>query len=353
MSNTSFTINLYIAITYIVTIYIFGSRIINEPHLYSFSLVTVKSKTYMSLLVNFILANYIMIGLAIVKIFFGEIRVSELLGIVDKIKNKIVTFMLLFISMRPQIDISKLLIIIHVYFVIILNMLTFNRAAYLMTAEASNPNARKQQYSILYVHVALFFLNYFSYIAVTYPLIKIGVDFFSLDYFNFSGLEGKNASDVIIYCIFTCEIIYCQLKLFVKFVKLTIELTELVNQKEWEHKKITVLLFDFFRYFFKAIFAIKFLGLTIKSGVFPLFLFIDMFYSVWNVAKQGYKLWEFIHLKRMIGKLENFNIEEAENDLSGTEQTKDGKKYECICLDEVKIGKKLPCGHIFHEQCIR
>jgi len=350
---TSFTLNFYIIISYAITLYIFFTRIINEPHLYHFSLITVKSKAYLSLLVNFIFANYLMIGNGIIKLFFKEIRVSELLGIIDKIKNKVVTFMLLFITMRPEVDISKLLIIIHIYFVIVLNMLSFNRAAYLMTAEASNPDARKQQYSIFYVHIALFFLNYFSYIAVSYPLLKLGINFISKDYFNFTGLEGKNAGEVIIYCIFTCEIIYCQLKLFMKFIKLSIELTELENQKEWEHKKITCLFFEFMRFLLKALIAIKFCGLTIKSGVFPLFLFIDMFYCVWNVGKQGLKIWEFVHLKRMINKLENFNIEDEGESGNINEQNKDGKKFECICLDEVKVGKKLPCGHIFHEQCIR
>lgn len=344
--NTTIPLHVYVLLTYLITSYILFNKYNSEKHLFALFLVLVKSKSYLVLIINFIIANYVMVGSLTVKLFFGEIRVSELLGVVDKIKAKLITFMLLFITMRPSVDIYKLMIIIHIYFVLLLNMLAFNRAAYLVTAEATNPNSKKGQRKIFFVHILLFLINYASFIIVSYPLKSSGIDFLSLDYFNFSGMEKGNASEIIVCCIFTTEVIFMQMKLYVKFIKLSIDLTELKIQKEWEHKKVFLHLINLFRYAIKVLIEIKFCALTIKTGVFPIYLFIDGFYSIWHVTKQGYKLWEYISLRRIIKNLEHFD--------ANLSQEGDGEtKNQCICLDEVKVGKKLPCGHVFHEACIK
>ena len=338
--NTSIPIGIYVFMTYIVTGYLFWIKYQREKHLFGLSIVFVKSKVYLLLLINFVLANYVMIGKSIVKIFFGEIRVSELLGIVDKLKSKIITFMLIFITMRPNVDLPKLMVIIHIYFILLLNMISFNRAAYLLTAEVTNPNSRNERIKIFNVHIVLFVINFLTYSIVSSPLESMGVNFLKFDYFTQLN-EGVNISELVVYCIFTCEMIYIQIKLYVKFTKLSIEMTELKLQKEWDHKKLVLYILNFFRYLIKVLVEIKLCILTVKSGVFPVFLFVDCFYSAYFLTKQFYKIYDYMSKKNLVSKLENYEWNEGE------------QKHQCICLEDVIIGKKLPCGHVLHEQCIK
>lgn len=342
---TSLTLNLYVILTYFITAYFFYTKYTTEKHFFALALTFVKSKSYLILIVNFALANYMLIAKSIIKLFFGEIRLSELFGVVDKLKAKIVSFMLLFLTMRPSIDTYKVLIILHVFFVLTLNMIAFNRAAYVMTAEGSNPNAKKEQKKIFFIHFCLFFINFLSLDFLSKPLVNMGIDFLSANVFDFSGMENGNPSEIIVYCIFTIEIIFIQIKLFVKFIKLSIELTEIKLQKEWEYKKPALLSINFIRYLVKLFIEIKFCGLTVKSGIFPIYLFIDGVYSIWHVINQGLKLYEFLMYRKLINKLDIYDSVNNENDAKETHQ--------CICLDEVKVGKKLPCGHVFHESCIK
>jgi len=86
----------------------------------------------------------------------------------------------------------------------------------------------------------------------------------------------------------------------------------------------------------------------------PLFIFIDVFYSVYNLIKQVYKIYEFVKLKRTILKLQDY-IDESEDNGEDNNVPKFVKPHEnnCICLEEVKEGKRLPCGHILHLHCIK
>jgi E3 ubiquitin-protein ligase synoviolin len=160
-------------------------------------------------------------------------------------------------------------------------------------------------------------------------------------------MDKGNPSEIIVSCIFATEVIFMQMKLYVKFIKLSIDLTELKMQKEWEHKKVLLHIINLIRYVIKVLIEIKFCGLTIKTGIFPIYLFIDGFYSIWHVTKQGYKLWEYISLRRIIKNLDNYDSSLNQGEGEGE------AKNQCICLDEVKVGKKLPCGHVFHEACIK
>jgi len=133
------TFYIYSLLTVIATSYFFISLYQKENQIFVFSIYLTKSKFYFSLLLNFGLMVLLFIGKIVIKIFFGEIRLSEMIvsiiliyiqQVIEKIRMKFITFLLLFLTFRPTIDLSKLLVVIIYHLMSILNLLSFKRSAY-------------------------------------------------------------------------------------------------------------------------------------------------------------------------------------------------------------------------------
>jgi hypothetical protein len=80
-------------------------------------------------------------------------------------------------------------------------------------------------------------------------------------------------------------------------------------------------------------------------GVVPLFFIIDVSHSCWNLIKFGYKIYDNYKINNHISKLPDY-----------TPIQEDEKKEEItcyICFEELKVGKRLNCGHTFHLRCIK
>ena len=75
------TLNIYIILTILVTIYSFYTLYDRENQFFVFSIYLLKSKTYFCISLNFCLMTLILIGKFIIRILFNEIRVSEMLVI--------------------------------------------------------------------------------------------------------------------------------------------------------------------------------------------------------------------------------------------------------------------------------
>lgn len=121
---------IYCLLTTLVTFYFFYSLYLKENQIFVFTIYIVKSKFYFCLLVNFGLMVLIIMGKMIIKLFFGEVRLSEMIQVIEKIRMKFITFLLLFLTFRPTIDISKILVVVVYHCMSILNMLSFKRSAY-------------------------------------------------------------------------------------------------------------------------------------------------------------------------------------------------------------------------------
>ena len=125
-----YTFSIYCFITTLVTLYFFYSLYSKENQLFVFTIYMAKSKFYFCLILNFGLMITIILGKLVIKLFFGEVRLSEMIQVIEKIRMKFITFLLLFLTFRPTIDISKMAVVAVYHCMSILNMLTFKRSAY-------------------------------------------------------------------------------------------------------------------------------------------------------------------------------------------------------------------------------
>lgn len=144
------TLNIYVIITLLVTTYSFFTLYQRENQFFLFSIYLLKSKTYFCICLNFCLMLLILIGKFIIKVLFNEIRVSEMLvsicryyllkklillksnlkQVVEKLRMKFLSFFFLILTLRPTMDISKILIIVFYISMLILTYLTFKRSNY-------------------------------------------------------------------------------------------------------------------------------------------------------------------------------------------------------------------------------
>lgn len=341
--KANITFIIYTALTYLISLYVIIDRYYIEGQYVTFSLYLLKSKAYLCMTINLVITTYILLARMIIWLFLGYIRESEVTGVKEKVKVKLYSMFILFMTMRPSIDLEKILLVLHTYFVIIFNLLSFERAAYIVKLESTN---RLGQIKMVLLYVMLSILNYVTYLLVSSTLSNLGINLLSFKYDENLNNVNLNTSDALIYTIFSTEALFIQLKLVVKILKLLVDITELYYQKIWEYNKLCNNIFNLIRFIFKALIEIKFSIIILKTGVLPLFIFINAFYSVYSIIKQVYNIHEYIKLKKTILKLEDY--------VSNPENNNENKHVSnCICLEEVKLGKKLPCGHVYHLHCIK
>jgi hypothetical protein len=115
---------------------------------------------------------------------------------------------------------------------------------------------------------------------------QLNIDFSSTD------KGSQNNMDKLIYFIFGNEFLFLLLKLIIKFLKLTIDITSINLQKTWDYRRPVFNVFSFSRYAFKIFIEIKFCIILFRLGLIPILFIIDVLFSVINLVKQAIKLYE-------------------------------------------------------------
>ena len=80
-------------------------------------------------------------------------------------------------------------------------------------------------------------------------------------------------------------------------------------------------------------------------GVVPLFFIIDVSHSCWNLIKLGLKIFDNYKINKHLSNLPDYVTAD------GIDKKEEITCY--ICFDELKVGKRLNCGHSFHLRCIK
>ena len=88
--------------------------------------------------------------------------------ITEKIRVKLITFLLFFLTFRPQIDISKILLIVTFFCVSFITWLTFKRSNFLI---ATRTSTFLQHLKILFLYCLVGVINYVMYSTI-YILVE-------------------------------------------------------------------------------------------------------------------------------------------------------------------------------------
>jgi hypothetical protein len=200
---------LYYNIITILLIAYFGYQLfIKEKQFFIISIYFIKSKFHLCLLLNTIVMVLVNVGYFTIRIFFGEIILRDLMviyyniynvkEIMEKIRLKFVTFLLLFLTFRPIIDFFKILLILFFFCFSFVNWLTIKRSNFFI----STTNASIfQHFKLIYLYLVLSAINYFMYTYI-YSIVEATLS--KID--NKSFFADQDSIDYLIYYLLSLEV---------------------------------------------------------------------------------------------------------------------------------------------------
>ena len=339
------SLNIYCIVTILSTSYYLYDLYTKEDTFFIFSMHLLKSKFYFCLALNFFIMLLVILGKILLYLFYGDVRLSELTQVIEKIRFKFIQLLVLFISFRPTIDIKKILFIVLYFFMAFLTGIAYKRGAYIASM---NRTDKREQYKIISIYILLIYINYLLYQnSMT------------------SNEKEKNQShgDFLIYYVFNCEFLFLFIKIVAKFYKLMINITSINMEKIWDYRSLTFNIISSIKYSIKILCEFRFCYVLIKMRIFPIYFFIDVFKNAFHLVKLNMKIYDSYKSANYVQNLIDYdiNVELTNQGLINSDMTEEEKekiKQEkiniCnICLGEIVRGKYLNCGHVFHVKCIK
>jgi E3 ubiquitin-protein ligase synoviolin len=304
-----------------------------------------KSKFYFCLALNFFIMLLVVLGKFLIYLFYGEVRLSELTKVLERVRIKFYNLLVLFITFRPTIDIKKIFFVSLYFFMAFLTGIAYKRGAYITS---SNEIEKSAQIKIIFIYIFLIYLNYLLYtVSLT------------------TNEQEKNLShaEFLIYYVFNCEFLFLFIKIVAKFYKLMINITSINMDKIWDYRNLTFNVISSIKYAIKILCEFRFCYVLIRMRIFPIYFFIDVLKNAYHLIKMPVKIYESYNNANYIQSLMDYDINTELKNLGlindhMTEEEKEKIKQDkidrCnICLYELEKGKYLNCGHAFHLKCIR
>ena len=339
------SLNIYCIVTIFSTVYYLYDLYTKEDTFFIFSMHLLKSKFYFCLILNFFIMLLVIAGKLLLFLFYGEVRLSELTQVIEKIRLKFFQLLVLFISFRPTIDIKKILYIVLYFFMAFLTGIAYKRGAYI---SSSNEKDRQKQFKIISIYLLLIYLNYLLYNSTITGNEK---------------QKNQSHGDFLIYYVFNCEFLFLFIKIVTKFYKLMINITSINMEKIWDYRSLTFNIISTIKYSIKILCEFRFCYVLIKMRIFPIYFFIDVLKNAYHLLKLTIKIYDSYNNTKYIQNLTDYdiNIELTNQGLINSNMTEEEIKkikqekinYCNICLSEIEKGKYLNCGHVFHLKCIK
>ena len=339
------SLNIYCIITIISTSYYFYDLYSKQDTFFIFSMHILKSKFYFCLALNFFIMLLVILGKFLIYLFYGEVRLSELTKVLERVRIKFYNLLVLFITFRPTIDIKKIFFVSLYFFMAFLTGIAYKRGAYITS---SNEIEKSTQIKIIFIYIFLIYLNYLLYtVSLT------------------TNEQEKNLShaEFLIYYVFNCEFLFLFIKIVAKFYKLMINITSINMDKIWDYRNLTFNVISSIKYAIKILCEFRFCYVLIRMRIFPIYFFIDVLKNAYHLIKMPVKIYESYNNANYIQSLMDYDINTELKNLGlindhMTEEEKEKIKQDkidrCnICLYELEKGKYLNCGHAFHLKCIR
>ena len=339
------SLNIYCIITIISTSYYFYDLYSKQDTFFIFSMHILKSKFYFCLALNFFIMLLVVLGKFLIYLFYGEVRLSELTKVLERVRIKFYNLLVLFITFRPTIDIKKIFFVSLYFFMAFLTGIAYKRGAYITS---SNEIEKSTQIKIIFIYIFLIYLNYLLYtVSLT------------------TNEQEKNLShaEFLIYYVFNCEFLFLFIKIVAKFYKLMINITSINMDKIWDYRNLTFNVISSIKYSIKILCEFRFCYVLIRMRIFPIYFFIDVLKNAYHLIKMPVKIYESYNNANYIQSLMDYDINTELKNLGlindhMTEEEKEKIKQDkidrCnICLYELEKGKYLNCGHAFHLKCIR
>ncbi|KAH9502409.1 hypothetical protein Btru_075610 [Bulinus truncatus] len=280
-------------------------------------------------LVNSCYCLLILLGKLIQNIIFGELRVIEKQHLKDKFWNFIFyKFIFIFGVMNVQ-SMDEVVLWVAWFsglgFLHLLTQLSKDRFEYLSFSPATPPSAHIKLLSLLMI------------IWLTCVVVLVGCFW-----------VGINISFTI-FAFLAAESLLLILKCLYVVVRYVIQLWDMSLEGVWESRAVYI-------YYTELIFELVALSVDFAHHLHML-LYGNIFLSMASLVICMQLRFLFYEFQRRVKKHKNYLkvVKEMESKFAmATQEDLEQNSDDCaICWEKMETARKLPCGHLFHNSCLR
>ena len=306
--------------TALSTLAVVGNAFFQKKQFYPSVVYITKSNPSMAVLYAQVFVFVFLFGKALRKVFFGQLRPAEIEHLIEKFWYVITETCLAFTVFRDDFSPK---------FVALFTFLLFMKAFHWLVEDRVDYMERSPIITFKF-HIR----------AVSLLGILGTVDSVLIHH----AFQTTLASGASVQMVFGFEYAILLTMVVAILVKYILHAIDMQTENPWENKTVYLLYNELVTGFIKCILYVAFVGVMVKIHTFPLFAIRPMYLAVKTFKKS---LSDVILSRRAISYMNTRFPDATQEELSQLDNT-------CIiCREEMLVGKKLPCNHIFHVHCLR
>ncbi|XP_057315015.1 E3 ubiquitin-protein ligase synoviolin B-like isoform X2 [Hydractinia symbiolongicarpus] len=299
---------------------VIGNAFYQKQQFYPSIVYLTKSNPSIAVLYAQGFALIFLLGKALRKIFFGQLRASEVEHLIEKFWYVITETCLAFTVFRDDFSPK---------FVALFTFLLFMKAFHWLVEDRVDYMERSPIITVLF------------HIRVNTLLLLLGTLDSALIHHAFKTTLSSGASVQMVFGFEYAILLVMVVAIIMKYVLHTIDY---ISEHPWENKNVYLLYAELITGLVKCCLYVAFVGVMVKIHTFPLFAIRPMYLTIRSFKKS---LSDVILSRRAIAYMNTRFLNASEGELRQVDNT-------CIiCREQMTAGKKLPCNHIFHAHCLR
>jgi len=281
-----------------------------------------KSNPSMAVIYLQSLVMVILMGKLMRKIFFGQLRAAEFEHLMERSWYAVTETCLAFTVFKDDFSPK---------FVALFTLLLFLKSFHWLAEDRVDYMERSPVITLLF-HLRVLSL----------AVLLASLDMFFMQHAYTSTLT-KGASVQLVFGFEYAILLTIVVNTLVKYVLHSIDLH---SENPWENKAVFMLYTELFVGFVKVLLYVLFFVIMVRIYTLPLFAVRPMYLTM-RAFKKAFN--DVVLSRRAIHNMNTLYPDATAEELANTDNV-------CIiCREEMVAGtaKKLPCGHIFHRNCLR
>lgn len=279
----------------------------------------VQSKASLIVAGNMVLAAALVVARMVKSLYFGNLREAEVEILVEKAKYSVIETCLALTIFRNEVNTQILVLFGTLVFIKLLHKLSKTRLEYL---EQIAPVPRLMTIRMGFLLASLLLMDI------------VGV------YFSVNNVMKKGRSVIILFGFEFGLLLNYSLNLAVKFIIQTIDAS---MENGFQSRGLAVMIVDLICEVIKVITYVAFFCLIFVYYGLPFHLIRDVYAAYFSFQRKFLGFVKYLQLVR--------NLDSRFPNATPEELTEAG---DClVCREGMEHGKKLPCGHIFHLECLK
>jgi len=305
-----------------LTSLVLGNAWFQRQQFYPSVVYITKSNPSMAVIYLQSLVMVILMGKLMRKIFFGQLRAAEFEHLMERSWYAVTETCLAFTVFKDDFSPK---------FVALFTLLLFLKSFHWLAEDRVDYMERSPVITILF-HLRVLSL----------ALVLASLDLFFIQHAYTSTLT-KGASVQLVFGFEYAILLTIVINTLVKYVLHSIDLH---SENPWENKAVFMLYTELFIGFIKVLLYILFFVIMVRIYTLPLFAVRPMYLTM-RAFKKAFN--DVVLSRRAIHNMNTLYPNATAEELAETDNV-------CIICREEMVApsaKKLPCGHIFHRNCLR